>query len=75
MIKQNKNLGQMVAPVNKHTNVQLLLIVCDVIVCMLAKHIIDDFPRFFEGTSTQKSLVPLEIANFVFCPDKQLPPA
>jgi hypothetical protein len=28
---------------------------------MLAKHIIVDFPRFFEGASTQKSLVPLEI--------------
>ncbi len=65
----------MVAPVNKITNVQLLLIVCNVIVCKEAKHINGDFPRFFEGASTQKSLVPLEIANYVFCLDKELPPA
>jgi hypothetical protein len=56
----------MVAPVNKNTNVQLLLIVCNVIGCMLAKHIIGDFPRFFEGASTQKRLGPLKIANYVF---------
>jgi hypothetical protein len=39
----------MVAPVHKNTNAPLILIVCDVIFCMLAKHIFGDFSRFFEG--------------------------
>jgi hypothetical protein len=51
MIKQNF-LGQMVAPVHKNTNAPLILIVCDFIFCMLAKHIFGDFSRFFEGVST-----------------------
>ncbi len=42
----------MVTPIHKNTNAMLILIVCDVIFCMLTKHIIGDFSRFFERAST-----------------------
>ncbi len=42
----------MIAPVHKNTNAPLILIVCDVIFCMLAKHIIGEFSRLFEAAST-----------------------
>jgi hypothetical protein len=45
-------LGYMDAPVHKNTNVPLILIVCDAIFCMLAKHIIGDFSGFLDGAST-----------------------
>jgi hypothetical protein len=42
----------MIAPVHENTNApQVLLKVCDVIFCKLAKHIIGDLSRFFEGVS------------------------
>jgi hypothetical protein len=44
---KRKYLGLIVAPVHKNTNVRLILIVCDVIFCMRAKHIIGDFAGFF----------------------------
>ncbi len=45
------NLEDMFATVHKNTNAQLILIVCDVIFCMRAKHIIAS-NRFFEGAKT-----------------------
>ncbi len=39
----------MVAFVHKNTKLLLILIVCGFIFCMLAKHIIGDSSRFFEG--------------------------
>ncbi len=39
----------MIAPIHKNTNLSLTLVVCDVIFCMLAKHIISYFSEFFEG--------------------------
>ncbi len=41
-IKQNK-LGHMVRPAHKNTNAPLILIICNVIFCMLAKHIIVNY--------------------------------
>ena len=46
---ETKNLGPLVAPVHKNTNVPLILIVWEVIFCMLEKHIIG---LIFEGAST-----------------------
>jgi len=54
-IKKNdktKNLGPMVAPVHKNTNVPLILIVWEVIFFMREKHIIGHFKGFFEGAKT-----------------------
>jgi hypothetical protein len=45
-------LRDLVAKVHKNTNVPLILKVCDVIFCMLAKHVIGHFLGFFEGAST-----------------------
>jgi len=42
----------MVALEHKSTNAPLILIVCDVTFCILAKHIIGNFSRFFEEAST-----------------------
>jgi hypothetical protein len=40
----------MIAPIHKNTNVSLILVFCDVMICMLEKHIISYFSGFFEGT-------------------------
>jgi len=40
----------MVAQVHKNTNAPMILILCDVICRILAKHIIVKFSMFFEGT-------------------------
>ncbi len=40
----------MIAPIHKNTNVSLILVVCDVMFCMLAKLIISYFSGFFEGS-------------------------
>jgi hypothetical protein len=53
--------------------VSLILKVCDVIFCLLAKHKIGHFFGFFEGTTTfltpRKKLI--EMADYVFCPHKK----
>ncbi len=41
----------MFTPVHKITTAPLILIVCDVIFCMLEKHIIDNFSRFFKAST------------------------
>ncbi len=40
---------KMIAPIHKNTNVSLILVVCDVMFCILAKHIISNLSGFFEG--------------------------
>jgi hypothetical protein len=73
----------MVSRVHKNTNAPKILIVCDVIYCMMAKHISGDFsrgfsrgPRLFrlpncpERREGQLGGKKNEIANYVFCPHK-----
>jgi len=38
-----------VIPVHKNTDAPLIILVCDVIFCKLAKHVISDFSRFLRG--------------------------
>jgi hypothetical protein len=40
------------APIHKNTNAPLILLVCDVVFYMKAKHINAEFSRFFEGAET-----------------------
>ncbi len=46
----------MVAPEHKNANATLILIVCDVLFCILAKHLISEFSIFFEGATTLLAL-------------------
>jgi hypothetical protein len=56
MVKTIKNdankEGDIVAKRRKITNVPLILKICNVIFCILAKQIINHFLGFFEGAST-----------------------
>jgi hypothetical protein len=72
MIKKDKKISGYghIGTQNYQCTVLLILKVCDVILCMLAKQRVGHFVIFSGGQKKLKK--PLEIANYVFCLHKKI---